>query len=45
MREYDSELTVPETMRVKEYPLPYGLEEGVKNELHGMMEIGIIVNL
>jgi len=40
--EYNIELTVPETIRVKPYPLPYRLEEEVKKELRSMLEIGII---
>ncbi|XP_047502441.1 uncharacterized protein LOC125047937 [Penaeus chinensis] len=40
--EYNIELTVPEIIRVKPYPLPYRLEEDVKNELRSMLEIGII---
>ncbi|XP_069999422.1 uncharacterized protein [Penaeus vannamei] len=39
--EYNIELTVPETIRVKPYPLPYRLEEEVKKELRSMLEIGI----
>ncbi|XP_063590436.1 uncharacterized protein LOC134767369 [Penaeus indicus] len=40
--EYRIEVTVPDTIRVKPYPIPYSLEDVVREELSHMMQLGII---
>ncbi|XP_063600361.1 uncharacterized protein LOC134776542 [Penaeus indicus] len=40
--EYKIEVTVPDTIRVKPYPIPYSLEDVVREELSHMMQLGII---